>query len=81
MQLAPSTLRVHYSYVTAIFRLAELDRRKEIVPLAVTVVAALLDGTPGWYRSLLLLAAASGLWQGELFGLEVEHIDFPGTSV
>ncbi|MCG6497359.1 hypothetical protein [Kitasatospora sp. A2-31] len=81
--LAPSTLRVHYSYVTAILRVAELDRqipfnptkgvklppppRKEIVPLAVEVVAALVDAAPGWYRVLLLLAAASGLRQGELF--------------
>ncbi|BAJ29034.1 MULTISPECIES: site-specific integrase [Kitasatospora] len=95
--LAPSTLRVHYSYVTAIFRVAELDRqipfnptkgvklppppRKEIVPLAVEVVAALVDAAPGWYRMLLLLAAASGLRQGELFGLELAHINFKRGTV
>lgn len=51
-------------------------RKPEITPLSVWAVGALVDSAPGWYRAMILLAAASGLRQGELFGLEVEHLDF-----
>ncbi|MEZ0065536.1 integrase [Streptacidiphilus sp. MAP12-20] len=95
--LAPSTLKVTWSYITATFRLAELDRqvgfnpcrgvklpavrRREIVPLTVNVVAAIVNAPPGWYRAMLLLAAASGLRQGELFGMEVGDLDFRAGTV
>ncbi|MFF7734251.1 tyrosine-type recombinase/integrase [Streptomyces sp. NPDC007984] len=47
---------------------------KEVVPLSVAQVAALLEAAPARYRAALLLAASSGLRQGELFGLEARHI-------
>ncbi|MFH8587368.1 tyrosine-type recombinase/integrase [Streptomyces celluloflavus] len=90
--LAPSTLRVTYAYLVSVLHAAVADgilarnpcervrlppkRRTEVVPLPADVVRALIDAAPSWYRSLMLLAAASGLRQGEAFGLEVEHVDF-----
>ncbi|MGA5264284.1 tyrosine-type recombinase/integrase [Streptomyces griseoincarnatus] len=47
---------------------------KEIVPLSAEQVGALLDAAPARYRAAVLLAAAAGLRQGELFGLEPGHI-------
>ncbi|MFE9536199.1 tyrosine-type recombinase/integrase [Streptomyces sp. NPDC006691] len=37
---------------------------------------ALIDAASARYRALFLLAASSGLRQGELFGLEVDGVDF-----
>ncbi|MER7540218.1 site-specific integrase [Streptomyces sp. NPDC097704] len=47
---------------------------KEIVPLSTAQVSALLDAAPSRHRAAILLTAASGLRQGELFGLEPQHI-------
>ncbi|MEU6705772.1 tyrosine-type recombinase/integrase [Streptomyces wuyuanensis] len=95
--LKPSTLRTTYSRLVTIFRVAVLDgvirsnpcdgvvlpsvREPEIVPLAPTAVHALVAAAPAHYRALIYLAAASGLRQGELLGLEVEHIDFLRRTV
>lgn len=90
--LAPSTLRVTYAYLVTIMHTAVRDRliainpcagikvpevrRVEIVPLHASAVRALVDASPDRYRALNLLTAASGLRQGEVFGLEVDCIDF-----
>ncbi|MFI1951987.1 tyrosine-type recombinase/integrase [Streptomyces xinghaiensis] len=90
--LAPSTLKVVYAYLVTIFRTAVRDRiiaanpcdgikppakrRKEIIPLHPDAVGALAEAAPVWYRALIVLGAASGLRQGELFGLEVGDVDF-----
>lgn len=90
--LAPSTLRVTYAYLVTIMHTAARDRiiavnpcsgvrlpevrRTEVVPLHADAVRALIDAAPDWYRALVLLAAASGLRQGEVFGLEVDCVDF-----
>ncbi|MFD7862893.1 tyrosine-type recombinase/integrase [Streptomyces sp. NPDC059783] len=47
---------------------------KEVVPLSAAQVSALTDAAPDRYRAAILLTAASGLRQGELFGLEPRHI-------
>ncbi|MFE2558897.1 tyrosine-type recombinase/integrase [Streptomyces sp. NPDC059352] len=47
---------------------------KEVVPLSTAQVSALLDAAPDRYRAAILLTAASGLRQGELFGLEPKHV-------
>ncbi|WP_432247062.1 tyrosine-type recombinase/integrase [Streptomyces sanyensis] len=47
---------------------------KEVVPLSAAQVSALLDAAPDRHRVAILLTAASGLRQGELFGLEPRHI-------
>ncbi|MFE1250496.1 tyrosine-type recombinase/integrase [Streptomyces sp. NPDC058741] len=51
-------------------------RRPEIVPLHKDAVRALIEAAPPRYRAMILLAVASGLRQGEVFGLEVDCIDF-----
>ncbi|SRR5579875_641548 len=91
-ELAPSTVHVTYGYVASIFKAAVRDRligrtpcegirlpalpkRQMFIPdpPAVLTVAGLL---PGHYRAAPLLAAQSGLRPSEVFGLEVDGIDF-----
>ncbi|MFJ6483972.1 tyrosine-type recombinase/integrase [Streptomyces sp. NPDC091682] len=90
--LAPSTLAVTYAYLITPLQTAVRDRiiagnpcegvrlpkqrKAEIVPLHSDAVRALIDAASDRYRALLLLAASSGLRQGELFGLEVDGVDF-----
>lgn len=90
--LAPSTLSVTYAYLASVLHSAVIDRiiavnpcggvrlppqrKAELAPLHAEAVRALIDATSDRYRALLLLAAASGLRQGELSGLEVECVDF-----
>ncbi|MHC0431588.1 tyrosine-type recombinase/integrase [Streptomyces sp. O3] len=90
--LAPSTLAVTYTYLITPMQTAVRDRiiasnpcegvrlprqrKAEIVPLHADAVRALVDAAPARYRALFLLAASSGLRQGELFGLEVDGVDF-----
>ncbi|MCX4972175.1 site-specific integrase [Streptomyces sp. NBC_00620] len=90
--LAPSTLRVTFAYLVTVMHTAVRDRtialnpcagiklpevrRVEIVPLHADAVRALIEAAPPLYRAMILLTAASGLRQGEVFGLEVECIDF-----
>ncbi|MFE0135707.1 tyrosine-type recombinase/integrase [Streptomyces sp. NPDC059037] len=90
--LAPSTLTVTYAYLVTPLRTAVRDRiiasspcdgvrlprqrRAEITPLHADAVRALIDAAAPRFRALYLLAASSGLRQGELFGLEVDCIDF-----
>lgn len=90
--LAPSTLRVTFSYMVTVMLTAVRDRtiavnpcagiklpevrRPEIVPLHKDAVHALIEAAPPRYRAMILLAVASGLRQGEVFGLEVDCIDF-----
>jgi integrase len=52
-------------------------RGAEVVPPSDAAVLALIDAAPTMReRALVFLAAAPGLRQGELFGLEVKHLDF-----
>ncbi|MFD0138031.1 tyrosine-type recombinase/integrase [Streptomyces sp. NPDC127159] len=90
--LAPSTLRVTFAYLVTVMHTAVRDRtiavnpcagiklpevrRPEIIPLHADAVRALIEAAPPRYRAMILLAAASGLRQGEVFGLEVDCIDF-----
>jgi integrase len=90
--LAPSTIRVVYSFVAAIFRAAVRDRLiatspcvdirlpklepKRVTPLATERVEALIAAMPERYRALVTLAAGTGLRQGEALGLEVGAVDF-----
>lgn len=90
--LAPSTLRVTFAYLVTVMHTAVRDRtiavnpcagiklpevrRPEIVPLHKDAVRALIEAAPPRYRAMILLAVASGLRQGEVFGLEVDCVDF-----
>jgi integrase len=90
--LAPATIEVVYSFLAGIFRAAVRDRLlvispcvdvrlpktepKRVEPLTTEKVEALIEAMPAPYRALIVLAAGTGLRQGEAFAVEVEAIDF-----
>jgi integrase len=90
--LAPSTIGIVYSFFASIYKAAALDgaipvtpcRRirlpkpepSEVVPLATDKVEALIAAMPARYQAIITLAAGTGLRQGEVFGLELDRIDF-----
>jgi integrase len=90
--LAPSTIAIVYSFVAGIFRAAVRHRLivaspcvdvrlpkpepKRVEPLATERVGALIAAMPEQYRALVVLAAGTGLRQGECFGVEVDRVDF-----
>jgi len=90
--LAPHTVAVVHVIVAGIFRAAVRDRviahspcdgtklpkapRPRVEPLATEVVLGLADAVPDRYRALVILAAGSGMRQGECLGLTVDRIDF-----
>jgi len=95
--LAPSTIEVVYSFVAGVFRAAVRDRLiaatpcvdvrlpkrepKRVEPLATERVEALIAAIPDRYRALVVLAAGTGLRQGEAFGLEVKAVDWPRRTL
>jgi hypothetical protein len=95
--LAPSTIGVVYSFLAAIFRAAVRDRLiaaapcvdvrlpkpppRRIEPLATERVEALIAAIPHRYRALVVLAAGTGLRQGEAFAVELETVDFLRRSL
>ncbi|MET9432608.1 hypothetical protein [Streptomyces sp. NPDC006551] len=51
------------------------------MPLAVEQVRTLSEEIPARYKGLVLLGAATGLRPGELFGLQVRHLDLLHATV
>lgn len=92
VDLAPSTARVAYSYLTAVFSAAVRDRAIAVSPcIGVTLPAlgtsehpiltaeqvhTLAETIAPRYRAMIYVGAGCGLRIGEVCGLEVEHIDF-----
>jgi integrase len=90
--LAPATVEVVYRIFAAILNAAVDDRllarspcagvrlprqaRHEVQPPTVEQVEALIDAMPDRYKTLIVLAAGTGLRQGECFGLTVDRVDF-----
>ena len=90
-RLAPGTVEVIYRYLAAVFRAAVEDRviavspcrgvklpkieRIRIQPLTTEEIAALTAAVDDRYRALVILAAGTGLRQGEVFGLTVPRLD------
>ena len=91
-KLAASTVETVYRYVAAVFGAAVRDRlipstpcdriklpkinATKVVPLEVSEVLAIADALDDRYRALVLLAAGTGMRQGECFGLTVDRVDF-----
>ena len=91
--LAPGTVTVVYRYLASMFRAAVADglivaspcrgvvlpkrERPRVAPLGTDQVHALVAATPSRYRAAVVLAAGTGLRQGEVFGLTVANVDFP----
>lgn len=92
VELAPSTTRIAYSYLVAMFGAAVRDRviatspcvgvtlppldTTELVILTAAQVHTVAAALPERYRALVYVGAGCGLRHGEALGLEVEHIDF-----
>jgi integrase len=90
--LSPATVEVVYRFLVAIFRAAVADRliastpcsgiklptieQHRVEPLSTEAVGALVEAVPERYRGLVVLAAGTGLRQGECFGLTADRIDF-----
>lgn len=90
--LAPATVGVVHGIVAAIFKAAARDRRvagspcegvklpkrepRKVQPPTTEAVRALADAVPDRYRALVVLAAGTGLRQGEAFGLTLDRVDF-----
>ncbi|MGH3997533.1 MAG: site-specific integrase [Pseudonocardiaceae bacterium] len=91
-RLAESTLKLAYGYMVAVFRAAVRDRviafspcegvrlppprRKQVDIPPLEVIDVLAASLLSRFRVVPALVAASGLRQGELFGLEVGRVDF-----
>lgn len=95
--LAPSTLHLHYSYIASMcraavadkvigstpcvkVRLPEIEREDRFVPTP-KQVHALADELFDRYRAVPYVAAGCGLRPSEIFGLEVEHVDFENGEI
>lgn len=95
--LAPGSVELVYRHFAAAMRAAEDDRiigrspcqrvrlprkaRTEVVPPTVEQVEALASGIQDRYRAAVVLAAGAGLRLGEVFGVQVDRIDFLRRSL
>jgi len=91
-ELEPATVELVYRYVVAILRAAVADRLiarspaigiklpkrevRRVEPLSTELVEQLLGAMPARYRALVVLAAGTGMRQGECFGLTLDRVDF-----
>lgn len=89
---APSTVEVTYSYVSTVFKAAVASRRiaatpclgiklpervtTKVVPMSVEQVFGIADEMPPRWAAMVLLAAGTGMRQGEVFGLTTDRVRF-----
>lgn len=95
--LAPSTTHLVYSYLKAMFgaavsdriirtspctgvRLPPIDRRERYIPSS-DQIHALSERITARYSPIPYLAAGCGLRGGEIFGLELEHVDLDRREI
>lgn len=95
--LSPATVQVIHGIVAAIFKAAVRDRivgsspcegtklpkrlPVEVIPLSTSAVNGIIYAVPDRYRALVLLAAGTGLRQGECFGIAVEYLDLEKATL
>ncbi len=95
--LAPSTIALVFRWYSTIFRAAIDDglirstpcrgvklpkaQHVEVVPLETVEVEAVRDAVAPRWRAAVMLAAGTGLRQGEVLGLTVDRIDFLRRTV
>ncbi|HEX2705945.1 MAG TPA: site-specific integrase, partial [Candidatus Lustribacter sp.] len=86
------SVTVTYRYVSTIFKAAVRDRRiaaspcdgirlpkiikSKVVPMSTDEVRALCEAVPERYKAMIVLAAGTGMRQGEVFGLTLDRVDF-----
>ncbi len=87
-ELSPASVIVTYRHVATIFKAASRDRRialspcdgirllkivkKPVAPMATSDIQSLAEAVPKRYRAMVILAAGTGLRQGEIFGLTLD---------
>lgn len=92
IDLAPATVSVIYRHLSAVFKAAVADRRiatspcvgvsvskprrPKVEPLPTNAVMRLVAAIPQRYRAAVVLAAGTGMRQGEVLGLTVDRVDF-----
>ena len=90
--LAPATVAVAHGLVAAVYKAAVSDRLvagspctdtklpkpapNPVQPLTTEQVEALAAAVPVKYRAAVMLAAGTGIRQGEAFGLALDRVDF-----
>lgn len=90
--LSPATVTVAHRITGGIFKAAVADRRiasspcvgirlpkiekRKVEPISTEQVRALIDLMPERYKAMVVLAAGTGMRQGEVFGLTVDRVDF-----
>lgn len=95
--LAPGSVELVYRHFSAAMKAAEQDRliartpcqgirlpkktKKEIVPPTVEEVEAIAGAIQGRYRAAVVVAAGAGLRLGEVFGLQVDRVDFMRRTI
>ena len=91
-RLAPRSVILTHGIAAGVFKAAVRDRliasnpcdgtglpkapRQQVEPLPTETVWALVEAVPPQYRALVILAAGTGMRQGEALGLTVDRIDF-----
>lgn len=94
LELAPATLHVVFAWVRRVFSDAQKQRlitdspcdgielpervKREVEPLSLDAVDALVDAMPSRLRATVLVAAWSGLRQGEVLGLRKHRLNLMG---
>ncbi|MEQ6901775.1 tyrosine-type recombinase/integrase [Nocardioides sp. YIM 152588] len=94
--LSPASVGVAHGIVSTIFRSAVRDRRivanpcegtrlpraerRRVMPLTTAQVEALREAVPPEFRSLVVLAAGTGMRQGEIFGLTRDRLRLLGAN-
>jgi integrase len=96
-RLSPRSVILAHGVVAGVFKAAVRDRliasnpcdgtrlprvpRQQIEPLPTSLVFALAGAVPERYQALVILAAGTGVRQGEAFGLTVDRLDFLRRSL
>jgi integrase len=95
--LAPSTVGVAHRILSGVLKSAVADRRimsnpcvgtklpkvskKRVQPISTQDLAAIVRRMPARHQALVIMAAGTGLRQGELFGLTIDRLDLAGRTV
>lgn len=97
LTLAPSTVGVAHRILSGILKSAVADRRivlnpctgtklpkvtkPKVQPITEDQLAAIVQHMPRRHQALVILAAGTGLRQGEIFGLTVDRLDVERRTV
>lgn len=95
--LAPSTVGVAHRILSGIFKSAVADRRivsnpctgtklprvtkPKVQPITEDQLGAIIEKMPRRHQALVILAAGTGMRQGEIFGLTVDRVDLDRRTV